>query len=93
MGAAAGTPTPSQRVAQAMSDKAVGSGKVTAAQVAQFVVDAVREGRFYVFSHPQALRGVQTRLEDIVTGRNPSDPFAARPDIGEQLRAALRLTP
>ena len=36
-------PTKSQLIGQAMSDKAVGSGKVTAAQVAQFVFDAVRE--------------------------------------------------
>ena len=83
-------PTRSQRVAQAMSDKAVGSGKVTAPMVAQFVVDAVREGRFYIYSHPNALRSVQTRMEDIVTGRNPTDPFADKPEIGAQLRAALR---
>ena len=83
-------PTRSQLVAQAMSDKAVGSGKVTAAQVAQFVVDAVRAGRFYIFSHPHALRSVQTRMEDIVTGRDPTDPFAGKPEIGQQLRAALR---
>ena len=82
--------TRSQLVAQAMSDKAVGSGKVTALQVAQFVIDAVRERRFYVFSHPHALRSVQTRMEDIVTGRNPTDPFAGKPEIGQQLRAALR---
>ena len=87
----AGTPpTRSQLVAQAMSDKAVGSGKVTAPQIAQFVIDAVREGRFYIYSHPRALRSVQTRMEDIVTGRNPTDPFAGKPEIGEQLRAALR---
>ena len=73
-----------------MSDKAVGSGKVTAPMVAQFVVDAVREGRFYIYSHPNALRSVQTRMEDIVTGRNPTDPFADKPEIGAQLRAALR---
>ncbi|MEO7151488.1 MAG: SDR family oxidoreductase [Burkholderiaceae bacterium] len=83
-------PTRSQRVAQAMSDKAVGSGKVTAPQVAQFVIDAVRENRFYIYSHPHALRSVQTRLEDIVTGRNPTDPFAGKPEIGQQLRASLR---
>ena len=82
--------TRSQRVAQAMSDKAVGSGKVTAPQVAQFVIDAVREGRFYIYSHPRALRSVQTRMEDIMAGRNPTDPFADKPEIGAQLRAALR---
>jgi NAD(P)-dependent dehydrogenase (short-subunit alcohol dehydrogenase family) len=34
-------PTQSQLIGQAMSDKAVGSGKVTAAQVAQKVFDAI----------------------------------------------------
>jgi NAD(P)-dependent dehydrogenase (short-subunit alcohol dehydrogenase family) len=86
----AGQPTASQRIAQAMSEKAVGSGKVTAAMVAQFVFDAMRERRFYVFSHPKALGSVQARLEDIMLIRNPSDPFAAKPEIGAELRRALR---
>jgi NAD(P)-dependent dehydrogenase (short-subunit alcohol dehydrogenase family) len=85
-----GTPTKSQLIAQAMSDKAVTSGKVTAAQVAQFVMDAVREGRFYIYSHPKSLASVQTRLDDIMLGRNPTDPFALKPEIGEGLRKALR---
>jgi short-subunit dehydrogenase len=83
-------PTRSQRIAQAMTDQAVTRGKVTSAQVAQFVFDAVDQNRFYIYSHPQSLAGVQVRLEDLMTPRNPSDPFAARPDIGRQLRASLR---
>jgi NAD(P)-dependent dehydrogenase (short-subunit alcohol dehydrogenase family) len=83
-------PTRSQLIAQAMTGKAVGSGKVSAAQVAQFVFDAVREDRFYVFSHPKALGSVQTRLEDVMLLRNPTDPFAARPELGADLKAALR---
>jgi NAD(P)-dependent dehydrogenase (short-subunit alcohol dehydrogenase family) len=83
-------PTRSQLIAQAMSEKAVTSGKVTAAQVAQSVFDAMDEGHFYIYSHPQALAGVQTRLEDVVQGRNPTDPFAARPEIGQRLREALK---
>ncbi|MFM7507147.1 MAG: SDR family oxidoreductase [Rubrivivax sp.] len=86
----AAQPTKSQLIAQAMSDKAVGSGKVTAAQVVQSVFEACDDNRFYVYSHPHALGGVQVRLEDIVTLRNPSDPFAARPDIGAALRRQLR---
>jgi NAD(P)-dependent dehydrogenase (short-subunit alcohol dehydrogenase family) len=89
---AAAQPTKSQLIGQAMSDKAVGSGKVTAAMVAQFVFDALREQRFYIYSHPQALASVQTRLEDIVQMRNPTDPFAQKPEIGAGLRAALRAT-
>ncbi|MFN3416209.1 MAG: SDR family oxidoreductase [Caldimonas sp.] len=83
-------PTPSQMIARAMSEKAVTSGKVTAAEVAAKVLDAVRARQFYIYSHPQALGMVQKRLEDIVLGRNPSDPFEGRPDIGEKLRSALR---
>lgn len=38
----------------------------------------------------KALRMVKTRLEDALQGRNPSDPFLGKPEIGEQLRNALR---
>ncbi|MCY7307656.1 MAG: SDR family oxidoreductase [Rhodoferax sp.] len=82
--------TKSQLIGRAMSSKAVGSGKVSAANVAQMVFDAVEANRFYIYSHPKAIRSVQTRLEDIVQARNPTDPFADRPEIGAQLREALR---
>jgi len=88
--AASHKPTKSQLVAQIMSDKAVSSGKVTAAAVAQLVFDALAEQRFYVYSHPQALGNVQDRMQEIVAGTNPGDPFAKRPEVGAQLRAALR---
>ncbi len=83
-------PTRSQLIGQAMSDKAVGSGKVTAAEVAQKVFDAVAANQFYIYSHPKALAAVQTRLEDVMQARNPTDPFADKPELGQQLRAALR---
>ena len=87
---AAAQPTKSQLIGRAMNDRAVGSGKVSAADVARFVFDAIAERRFYIYSHPKALSSVQTRLEDVVQARNPSDPFASRPEIGVELRAALR---
>ena len=83
-------PTRSQLIAKAMSEKAVGSGKLTAAQVAQFVFEAMDADRFYIYSHPKALAGVQTLMEDRMLQRNPSDPFKERPEISQQLRAALR---
>ena len=83
-------PTQSQLIGQAMSDKAVSSGKVSAAQVAQFVFDAIAHDQFYIYSHPQALGNVQSRMEAIVQQHNPPDPFSARPDVGEKLRVALR---
>lgn len=83
-------PTRSQLISQAMTDKAVGSGKVTAAEVAQKVFDALVVDQFYIFSHPRALGNVQSRMECIVQQKNPMDPFAERPEIGQQLKAALR---
>jgi NAD(P)-dependent dehydrogenase (short-subunit alcohol dehydrogenase family) len=87
---AAAQPTQSQLIGQAMSDKAVSSGKVTAAQVAQMVFDGIRVNQFYIYSHPKALGNAKTRFDAIVAGTNPPDPFAERPDIGIQLRQALR---
>ena len=73
-----------------MSDKAVSSGKVSAADVAGMVFDAVEGDRFYIYSHPKALGNAQQRFDAIVAGNNPADPFAERPEIGVALRAQLR---
>jgi NAD(P)-dependent dehydrogenase (short-subunit alcohol dehydrogenase family) len=86
----ASQPTKSQLISQAMTDRAVGSGRITAPMVAQFVFDALREQRFYIYSHPRALASVQSRMEDLLQPRNPTDPFAAKPEVGAELRAALR---
>lgn len=83
-------PTRSQQVSQAVLDKAVASGKVTAAEVAQRTFDAIRDGLFYIYSHPQALGNVQRRMEDIVAGRNPGDPYESAPHVRDKLRAGLR---
>ena len=83
-------PTRSQLIGQAMSDKAVSSGKVSAAEVAQKVFDAVAAGQFYIYSHPKAIGSVQTRLEDIMLARNPTDPFNQKPELGLELKRALR---
>jgi NAD(P)-dependent dehydrogenase (short-subunit alcohol dehydrogenase family) len=83
-------PTVSQMAAQAMSDKAVMSGKVTAAQVAEWTFDAIGNDTFYIYPHPEVLAGVRTRMEDIVMQRNPSDPYALAPQKREMLQARLK---
>ena len=83
-------PTKAQLISQAMSDKAVSSGKLSAADVAAMVFAASDVGQFYVFSHPKALASVQTRMEDVLQLRNPTDPFKDRPELGLKLRAALK---
>ena len=83
-------PTRSQLIGQAMTSKAVKSGKITAADVAQKVFDAMAAGQFYIFSHPKALGNVQSRMECILQQANPTDPFSERPEIGRDLKMALR---
>jgi NAD(P)-dependent dehydrogenase (short-subunit alcohol dehydrogenase family) len=85
------SPTDSQLAAQAVSDKAVSSGKVTAAQVAERTFDAIKEGKFYIYSHPHALGNVQKRMEDIVLQRNPGDPYEAAPQVREMLQAKMKV--
>ena len=85
--------TASQRISYAQTDKAVSSGKVTAAEVAQKVFDAIAADQFYIYSHPKALGNVKSRTDAILAIHNPPDPFAERPEIGEGLRAALRANP
>ena len=81
--------TASQAAAKVMIDKAVSSGHVSAAQLAGIVFEAIREDRFYIYTHPHALAALRTRFEDILEARNPTDPFRDRPEIGAALRAAL----
>jgi NAD(P)-dependent dehydrogenase (short-subunit alcohol dehydrogenase family) len=90
-GLAADEPTKSQLISHAMTDKAVGSGKVSAADVAGKVFEAVERNQFYIYSHPHALGNVQQRMEAIVQGANPPDPFAARPEVGAELKAQLKV--
>ena len=87
---AAASPTVSQQVSQAVLEKAVASGKVSAAEVAQRTFDAIRDQQFYIYSHPAALGNVQRRMEDIVMGRNPGDPYEAAPHVREKLQAGLK---
>lgn len=89
-GLAADAPTRSQQVGQDMIGKAVGAGKVSAVEVAQKVFDAVAARQFYIYSHPRAIGSVQVRMEDILQQRNPTDPFAHKPELGVDLRKALR---
>ena len=82
--------TASQMAAQALTEKAVGSGKVSAADVARLTFDAIREERFYVFSHPQALGAVAERMDALVHARQPADPYAAPPHLKEILTAGMK---
>jgi NAD(P)-dependent dehydrogenase (short-subunit alcohol dehydrogenase family) len=81
--------TPSQLAAQALVSKAVESGKVSAPDVSRITFEAIREDRFYIYSHPQALGSVAERMDAIVHGAQPADPYAATPQITQMLKAQL----
>ena len=84
------TPTASQRMARELIAKAVAAGKIPAAQVAAQTFDAIREGMFYIYTHPAALAGVQMRFEDILLRRNPVDPYRDAPQIREMMLRRLK---
>jgi len=59
----------------AMLKKAVASGKLTADDVARAVVQAVKEERFYILTHPRIKGAIRARMEDILEERAPRDPM------------------
>ena len=74
-------PRPSQIAARERSEKAVVSGRLSAAEVARMTFEAVRENRFYVITHPKMLASVELRMQDVLAGRNPSDPYTFKPAV------------
>jgi len=85
-----GGPTASQQAAQALVSKAVDAGKVSPADVARITFDAVREGRFYIYSHPQLLGSVAERMQAIVQAKPPADAYAAMPQLTQALKAGVK---
>jgi NAD(P)-dependent dehydrogenase (short-subunit alcohol dehydrogenase family) len=71
-------PSASRLAADQQLRRAVQSGKKSAADIAKFTFDAVREGRFYVITHPSILETVKLRHTDIEEGRVPTDPMSLR---------------
>ncbi len=53
--------------------RAVAAGKLTAADVAAITLDAVKNGRFYVLPHQKIKNAIETRMQDILAERTPTD--------------------
>lgn len=64
-----------QRILEANLRKAVMAGKLSADDIAAAVVDAVREDRFYVLTHPRIKAAIEWRMRDILAERTPTDPM------------------
>ncbi|NIO41516.1 MAG: SDR family NAD(P)-dependent oxidoreductase, partial [Burkholderiales bacterium] len=52
---------------------AVESGRISADQVADAVLDAIREERFYILTHQRIKPAIETRMQDILLERLPTN--------------------
>lgn len=57
---------------------AVQSGKISAEQVADLVFEAVRDNRFYILPHQKIKPAIETRLQDILLERSPTNTLPKR---------------
>ena len=53
--------------------KAVSSGRISAEQVGDIVFEAIRDERFYVLPHQKIKGAIETRMQDILLERAPTD--------------------
>jgi NAD(P)-dependent dehydrogenase (short-subunit alcohol dehydrogenase family) len=58
-----------------MLKKAVTSGRLSADDVARAVVQAVKDERFYVLTHPRIKGAIRARMDDILEERVPRNPM------------------
>lgn len=57
---------------------AVKSGRINADDVAEMVFAAIRDERFYILTHPKIKAAIETRLQDILLERAPTDTSKPR---------------
>jgi NAD(P)-dependent dehydrogenase (short-subunit alcohol dehydrogenase family) len=69
-------PLSAEAVAQVK--RALKSGKLSAADVARITMDAVKAGRFYILTHPNIKPTIEWRMQDILEGRQPTNPMKER---------------
>jgi NAD(P)-dependent dehydrogenase (short-subunit alcohol dehydrogenase family) len=62
-------------------------GQEAAADVARCAFDGVKRGDFYLVPHPEGLAAVQERMEAIVQGGVPADPFLSMALLRDELLA------
>jgi NAD(P)-dependent dehydrogenase (short-subunit alcohol dehydrogenase family) len=60
---------------EARVKQAVRSGRLSAADVARITMEAVKEGRFYILTHPKIKASIEARMQDILQERLPTNPM------------------
>jgi NAD(P)-dependent dehydrogenase (short-subunit alcohol dehydrogenase family) len=69
-----GIEPPAEAAARDRSVRQMVDAAIDPEQIAEMVVDAIRDGRFYIFPHPERKADVQARMSDIVEERVPVFP-------------------
>lgn len=64
-----------ENAAMAPLRELIRSAGIAPAQAAGEVVDAIRTGRFWIFTHDSTLPAALARFDDLRTGANPSPPY------------------
>ena len=59
---------------KAWAQRAVDSGKLSAADVARITLAAVKSDTFYIFTHEGTKPAIEARFADILGGRDPTNP-------------------
>jgi hypothetical protein len=52
--------------------------------------DAIETEQFYCVTHPKIMPSVRTRCEDVSQLRNPTDPYAHKPDVASTVTTTSR---
>jgi NAD(P)-dependent dehydrogenase (short-subunit alcohol dehydrogenase family) len=68
-------PTPGQQASIAPLRELLSQNGIAPAKVAGDVVDAIREQRFWIFTHPVTRDYALRRFEDLQADRNPTNPY------------------
>ncbi len=68
--------TPAQTATIAPLREAIVEMGITPAQVARDIVEAMRQDKFWIFTHEVTTGALKVRHADIEAGRNPTNPYA-----------------
>ncbi|MCR9096036.1 MAG: SDR family NAD(P)-dependent oxidoreductase [bacterium] len=69
--------TAAQTATMAPLREAITEMGITPAQVAGDIVEAMKQDKFWIFTHDITKQGLKVRYEDIAADRNPTNPYAS----------------
>ncbi len=73
----------SQTATMAVLREAIRSMGIGVEQVASDIMDALRNDRFWIFTHELTTRALASRYRDIEAGRNPTNPYDGLGELEE----------